>query len=465
MKNFPSFGTDGIRGNAQGALFTSAMMVTIGKALTCWLQRQANSNPKIFIGSDTRLSCNRIKASLIHGITEQGGTPIDGGVVPSPVVLHHIQQNSLACGIVISASHNKYSDNGIKVFLPSGKISSKDEERISKQIKRFLHPHHRVNEYSVPEELGRFNLEHDNAIFEKYCSTLSNRFNTHFLSGKHIALDCAHGASYQYAPALFRYFGATVTTIGTRPNGTNINNNIGSTHPEALQELMLNTDADIGFALDGDGDRVVMVTANGEIKDGDDLLALLLQHDEYKNQKRLIGTIMTNGGLEKFALDQGKKLIRTPVGDKYVSREMKRRRALLGGERSGHIIVQDFLNCSDGIFTALLVLEAIILQDNWQAKTFTKMPQVNLNIPVSEKHDLTKQPYARIIHRCMQSFSQGRVVVRYSGTEDILRVMAEQPTLDEADECAQLVAQELQEAFAGSVYDDTAAKECYEVSL
>ena len=389
------FGTDGIRGTVGASLFTPENIPNLGTAIGHWLVGKFPAPITVLIGHDTRESCGWIKAALQTGLSQIPITVIDGGVLPTPTVLQRVRQNNYTCGIVISASHNPYHDNGVKIMSPSGKISLDDELEISRL-------------YSVRGE-----------CFAK--QNVSNHIE------RTIVLDCANGATYQLAPEQFRAAGYRVVTIHDQPNGKNINDNCGALHPESLQQTVLAHNAHLGFAFDGDGDRVIAVNSRGEIKDGDDLIALLLSHPTYANTPTVVGTIMTNRGFELYLEQNGKQLIRANVGDKYVAEQLETHNLLIGGEPSGHVILRDHLPTGDGIFCALRVVEAVKLSNNWGLDTFTKFPQVMINVRVKERKDLNAEPLAGLIAAAHAALGPGRLVIRYSGTEPLLRIMAEAP--------------------------------------
>lgn len=446
------FGTDGIRGKADLFPFDTKTLHRIGQAIAQWSKAKYGKNPKLLIGHDTRLSCTRIKQDLISGLTQSELTIVDGAVLPTPAVLQLITQDpTYHFGIVISASHNPYTDNGIKLFdAKQGKLSPEDEATITNYF-------HAIAESQAPVEvqppaesqpLTGTQAPSQTEAAKTYKETIKNHFQTNFLTGITIVLDCANGATYDVAPQVFTELGATAIPINVEPNGTNINKEAGSLHPENLQKAVVQAKADIGFAFDGDGDRIIAVNAQGQIKDGDDLLAILLTNPTYTSQGKLVGTIMTNHGLEKFLHKNNKELIRTKVGDKYIAAELQAKNLPLGGEASGHIIIRDYLNTGDGIFVALKILETIIETNNWEMKTFTKTPQILINVPVEQKKDLSTTPYATIIKEHQGKLIDGRMVVRYSGTENLLRVMVEDQTEINAKTIAQNLSQELQKALS-----------------
>ncbi len=435
-----AFGTDGIRGCADEFPFTNQALYALGRAIAAWAQTVYNKpNPQFLIGMDTRESGPRIKASLCHGMLDQGAFVLDGGVITTPAVYHLIFYNTgFDAGIVISASHNPYKDNGIKIFDATHcKLSPDDERLISLNFERFLT--HEDNDHHKPSLW----LDAGHTYQQKVLSL----FPANFLKKVNVVLDCANGAASEHAPAIFKALGANVFSIAHEPNGTNINQHCGSLHPEALIDAVKRHGANCGFAFDGDSDRVIAVTHHGHLKDGDEMLALLSQHPAYLTVPKIVGTIMTNQGFEEYLKQQNRQLIRANVGDKYVAAKLKEENLPLGGEQTGHILIRDYLATGDGIFAALKILETIIENKNWEMKTFEKFPQVLVNVPVIQKKDLSLNPFSQIIKNHEEKITAGRILVRYSGTENLLRVMTEATTHHEAETLAHRLAFELQEAL------------------
>jgi len=456
------FGTDGIRGKADLFPFTPVALHTLGQAIARWgLEKYATTKLRILLGHDTRVSCQTIKQELIAGLCTEAVEVIDANVLPTPAILQIMQREADAkpthgsapqrclAGIVISASHNHYTDNGIKIFdAKTGKLSHEDETSI---VAHFEKLNDEKAPYDTDKTAAQSGFSHtwpdaknryENNITQYFCEldppvAGNNRLRTKFLSGKKVVLDCANGATYEVAPEIFSALGATVIPIHTTPTGKNINYRCGALHPENLQETVKNEHADIGFAFDGDGDRVIAVNRDGVVKNGDDLLALLLQHPDFANETELVGTIMTNYGFERALQTRNIKLVRTKVGDKYVAAHLEKDKLPLGGEASGHLIIRNYLNTGDGIFVALKVLQAIIAADNWAMETFQKTPQTMINVPILHKKDLGQERYKRIIAQHTRKLLQGRIIVRYSGTENVLRVMVEDQTVDSAQKIAQ----------------------------
>ncbi|MGE0010009.1 MAG: phosphoglucosamine mutase [Candidatus Babeliales bacterium] len=431
------FGTDGIRTAVGSSPFTHHELPQLGKAIAAWTHAHYGNNPRILLAHDTRQSCAWVKSSLQSGLLLSPVKIFDAGVVTSPVVsqlLHYTTDYD--CGIVISASHNSYEDNGIKLIdAHTGKLSQQAEEQITQLF--FAQSNHEPD-YTV---LGTQTVL--TAVSQNYQEHITPFFEPKFLQGLKIVLDCAHGAAWQLAPALFKHYGACVVALHNAPNGININKQSGAVYPQALQKAVVSHHADIGFAFDGDGDRVICVNKHGQLKNGDDVLALLLAHPTYKETKTVVGTSMTNQGFENYLLKQNKTLIRANVGDKYVWQEMVKRNLPLGGEPSGHIITRDYLPTGDGIFNALRVMQAILNSDNVEMTTFTKYPQVIINVPVMRKPKLDTEPLASLIAASDAQIKQGRIIVRYSGTEPLLRIMIEEEHFEQAQAIGSQLAQKL----------------------
>jgi len=413
------FGTDGIRKKVGQSPLTYSEIIKLGKAIAIWSMQTHGKTPKILLGHDTRESCFLIKAALKTGLLLWPVEIYDAQVLPTPALSAIMQQDKqFDVAIVITASHNPYEDNGIKIIdTKKGKLSLEDEQIIqdhffSKKAETISYAHI-GKEYLFTEGI------------HTYIDLVTNKFEKNFLHGLKIVLDCANGAASYVAPAIFSSLGADVVAIAKHPDGKNINNNCGSQSPQKIQKAVLKEHADIGFAFDGDGDRITAVTKDGQIKDGDDILSLLSQHPIYKQQPQIVGTILSNYGLQDYLKRQNQTLIRTNVGDKFVVQAMKEQNLLLGGEQSGHIILYDYLPVSDGIFTALRILETIQETQNIECTTFTKYPQVMTNIPVIKKKNLNASPIANIICAYKKSLNKGNIIVRYSGTENLLRVMVE----------------------------------------
>ena len=439
------FGTDGIRRKVGDHPLSLESMIILGRAIARWAQIKYNDKPTMLIGHDTRESCDFLKAALKTGLLLHSVNIYDAQVLPTPAVFNIIHREAkFDCGIVISASHNPYQDNGIKIIdAENGKLSVDDEHAISQLFQEYKQKKQTYEYGSLGSDMSW------NEAKEHYSNDVMNHFDRTLLQGHTVVLDCANGATSTVAPHIFEQLGAHVIAIHHCPTGVNINNKCGSLFPQDLQRMVLKHNADIGFAFDGDGDRITMVNKKGEIKDGDDILALLTtSHPLYKKDTAIVGTVMTNKGLELFLKQQHKTLIRTEVGDKFVAQALDQKQLLLGGEQSGHIIAHDYLNIGDGIFAALRVIQAIKETDNWDLITFKKYPQVTISVPIKEKRDLNSSPLAAIIASSKKQLKAGRLLVRYSGTECLLRVMVEEETYDDAYYLCTNLSQKLQKELS-----------------
>jgi len=429
VKERNMFGTDGIRRTVGVYPFTFDALPRLGSAIAQWAIEKYGKNPTILVGCDTRLSCDSVRTALTLGLLRHGITVYDGGVLSSPAVCFLTKNNDLFnCGIIISASHNPYEANGAKITGKNNpKLTLEDEQRITELFN--ANQDYPINYSNLGKQKYWPQAE------QEYVEQIINRLKPNFLQGYTIVLDCANGATHRLAPCIFERCGARVIPLHDDPNGININEKCGSQYPESLQEAVRKYKADAGFAFDGDGDRVIAVTrviAGSDkciVKDGDDILALLLDNQHYADQQYVVGTIMTNEGFNVYLNEKNKTLLRTPVGDKYVAQKLEEIGANLGGEQSGHTILCDYLKTGDGIMTALRVMETIINANNMDMNTFERYPQILINIPIKIRRDLTQEPLAGIIKKYENLLHSGRILVRYSGTENLIRVMVE--SLDE----------------------------------
>lgn len=442
MKKNIVFGTDGIRGRAEEHPFTQEALYQIGGAIGHWAARKYKRfHPRILIAADPRSSGTRIKQQLITGLLTQPLDIIDGFIMPTPAVAQLISQdNSFDLGIVISASHNSYKDNGIKFFdFSTCKLLPEDERELIDCI----------NSYTLQEgssSIGKQSFWKE--ARQCYADNFNQYFKKDFLSGISIALDCANGATSGIAKPIFEHFGAQVVALADTPDGKNINDGCGTLHPEFLRNYISQNSIDIGFSFDGDGDRIICINRDGVVKDGDDILYLLTQHSKYKHSQEVVGTVMSNSGFEDLLKEEGKQFIRTAVGDKHIFAVLKQKSLPIGGEVSGHLIARDYLGTGDSIFIALRVLESLIQNNNWDVKTFNKKPQVLLNIPIVQRDDLAKECYQEIISTYDKKLKNGRSLIRFSGTEDVLRVMIEDVEQDHAHKIAQELAAALATALS-----------------
>ena len=426
------FGTDGVRGVA-GDLLTAELALALGRAAT--LQSVAQT-PRVLVIRDTRESGEMLEAALAAGVTAGGGDVLLGGVLPTPAAPLLVNRYGLDLAAVISASHNPYRDNGIKFFGSDGfKLTDETEATIERRLEEAP---------SAATRIGRVRALHGTQ--EDYLRALHERFADLDLTGLDVVLDCAHGATYRAAPEIFRRAGATVTALHDAPDGRNINAGCGSTHIDALAETVVANRHDVGFAFDGDGDRVLAVDRNGVVVDGDELIALAAKH--LRAADRLPGdgvavTVMTNYGFHTAMREAGVEVATTQVGDRYVLEALRERGWTLGGEQSGHIIDMGFNATGDGIAAALLTLEALGGSDLADRQAMRKLPQRLVNVPVPDRDAaMASDELAQASEREGRALEgRGRVLVRPSGTEQLVRVMVEAPTEDEADAvCERLVA-------------------------
>ena len=427
------FGTDGVRGVA-GEFLTADLAVALARAA---VTQSGAERPQVLIVRDTRESGEMLEAAIAAGVTAAGGDALLGGVLPTPAAPMLVRRHGLQLAAVISASHNPYRDNGIKIFGADGfKLSDETEHEIEAELER---------PPRSPEQIGRVRRLH--GALEDYLRELHVRFGHLEISGRRLLLDCANGATYRAAPEIFRRLGAEVDVIAAEPDGRNINHDCGSTHVEALAHRAAAGDYDVAFAFDGDGDRVLAVDREGVVVDGDELVALVALH--MREQGRLTGggvavTVMTNYGFHAAMEAAGIEVATTAVGDRYVLDELRRRGWSLGGEQSGHIIELGFGPSGDGIASALLALEALGERDLARRDAMAKLPQRLVNIRATDRAALTlamaQQSVLEAIDReGAQLSGRGRVLVRASGTEPLIRVMVEAPSESETDAvCARL---------------------------
>ncbi|MCX7553968.1 phosphoglucosamine mutase [Marinicella sp. S1101] len=432
------FGTDGIRGKVGGELITAEFALRLGYAAGKVLG-ESMPNKTIVIGKDTRVSGYMLESALEAGLSSAGVNIILFGPMPTPAVAWLTKTLHASAGIVISASHNPYYDNGIKFFNQNGnKLNDEQELAIEALLDQPM---------SMVEsaELGKAKRLTDVAgRYIEFCKRAANR---QLLAGKKIVLDCANGATYHIAPQVFQELGADITVIANQPNGFNINQDCGSTEVSVLSEKVLETKADLGIALDGDGDRVVMVDHTGNEVNGDQLIFMVAKHLQQKNQLKggVVGTLMSNQGMEAGLKQLGIAFERADVGDRYVHQKLTKRKWILGGESSGHILNLDLAGTGDGIISALMVLEVIMesgksLKD--LAAEMELFPQVMINVMNENPKQLSRNikliEAANLVDESMGD--DGRVLIRASGTEPKLRVMVEAKDADAAKRQAQNLA-------------------------
>ena len=412
MKNL--FGTDGIRARMGVYPLTQAGLHTLGITLGAWFCSYKKS--RIIIATDTRDSATFCKYALMSGLVQSPVTLHDAGILPTPVLHYIVQKYEYDYGIIITASHNDASYNGIKIVTKDGKLSHEEQLAFQAFSQLEISP-------CAYTTLGQALYYPDTLTL--YQEALDRNFQSHFLKHIKVVIDCAYGAWSYNAESILKHFGAEVISICSSGPNTIINNACGSLYPEKVRAAVLKHEAVIGFAFDGDGDRVVVVNRNGEIKDGDDILSLLINHPRYKKNHSIIGTVMTNQGLADHLEQYNKKLTRVNVGDSYVLQELKKENLTLGGEPSGHIIARDFSEGSDALFCALRLLETMIATHNFELKTFCKYPHALANIPVKTKKDLESPTFKTLLDEQTKILEKSRVMVRYSGTEPVVRILIE----------------------------------------
>jgi len=441
------FGTDGIRGKAGHAPLVPETVARVGAALVkTMIASDPSHRLRYVIGRDTRESGTWIEDELARGLSAEGATVVSAGVVPTPAIAYLARTEGFDAGIVISASHNPYEDNGIKVFGGSG-------TKLTEQLEASVETMVANDRWDVPEQPGKIERHDLSSHYVQHLREIMKGAGP--LAGSHIVVDCANGATVPIAPKLFRFLGFDVQTIGTSPNGRNINLDCGSTHLDALSKAVVASKARLGIAFDGDGDRALFVDHTGKVVDGD---AVLLMSAIYLHERgrlpgpAVVATVMSNIGLEIALRDRGIAIVRTAVGDKYVMEEMVKRGYALGGEQSGHVIYSEHLFTGDGLATALNVLR--IVADTGKelselAGQLVTYPQVLVNVRVKQKTDLSTVPaIASTMKKVEQGLAgNGRLLVRYSGTEPLLRIMLEgqddQVIRGWADEIAGVVREHL----------------------
>ena len=444
------FGTDGVRGLANARL-DGMLAFKLGQAGAHVLTREKH-RPRILIGRDTRLSGDMLEAAIVAGICSVGAEAVVAGVLPTPAVAYLTRHYGADAGVVISASHNPMEDNGIKFFDHKGyKLPDEMEERVEKIILEGSE----ALPTPVGIEVGRRVRARD--VTRDYIDFLASTVNGKRLDGLKVVVDCANGAAFEVAPKVLTKLGTQLTVIHDDPDGININLHCGSTHPERLQSYVLETGADIGIAFDGDADRLILVDEHGKIVDGDHIMAICgisLNAREILNKKTVVTTVMSNLGLDLALKKAGCNIVKTKVGDRYVLEEMLSQGYNLGGEQSGHVIFLDYNTTGDGILTALQVMKIMKESNKSLSKlssVMTKFPQVLANARVKEdkKSALSDDPVIQQEIKNIESkfMGNGRVLIRASGTEPLIRVMIEgqdQPTIERsAYQLARLIEERL----------------------
>ncbi|MDQ0232402.1 phosphoglucosamine mutase [Metabacillus malikii] len=435
------FGTDGVRGVANSEL-TPELAFKIGRFGGYVLTKNIEK-PKIIIGRDTRISGHMLEGALVAGLLSIGAEVMRLGVISTPGVAYLTKALGAQAGVMISASHNPVQDNGIKYFGPDG-FKLTDEQEL--EIESLMDSEEDTLPRPVGAQLGQVNDYFEGG--QKYLQYLKQTVDEEF-TGVHIALDCAHGATSSLATHLFADLDADVSTMGTSPNGLNINDGVGSTHPEALAEFLKEKGADIGLAFDGDGDRLIAIDENGDIVDGDQIMYICAKH--LKNEGRLkkntvVSTVMSNLGFYKTLETHEINSVPTAVGDRYVVEEMRINDYNLGGEQSGHIIFLDYNTTGDGLLTGLQLVNIMKITGkklSELAGEMKKYPQLLINVKVTDKHHVTENENVKNIIETVEAemAGNGRILVRPSGTEPLVRVMAEAPTEDKCREYVERIVE------------------------
>ena len=423
------FGTDGVRGVANSEL-TPELAFSLGKAGAYVLSKESEKKPTFLIGMDTRISGDMLENALSAGILAVGGDVIKVGVLPTPAIAHLVKHYDADAGIVISASHNPYEYNGIKFFNSEGfKLDDSIEEEIEDIILRQID----VNSHITHDQIGKCREADDNAldIYVKFLESTAD----FTLKGRKIVLDCANGAAYQAARMVYDRLGANTVTIGVSPNGTNINDGCGSTHPELLQEAVIREGAFIGLAYDGDADRLIAVDEKGRIIDGDKLICICAKmlKEEGRLAKNLVtGTVMSNIGFHKYLKDMGCETRATDVGDRYVLEDMLKTGGIIGGEQSGHIIFLDKTTTGDGILSSIQLVRAVLKSGKNASELSDEIkiyPQVLVNAKVTNENKKRYMEDEEVVKAFDEVSAKlgdtGRLLVRPSGTEPLVRVMIE----------------------------------------
>lgn len=470
------FGTDGIRGKATDSLFSEDSLFHLGYSLIELTQeargrfdKELSKTLTVIIGIDGRESGPRIAQSLMRGITAAGGLTTEPLFLPTPAICAAVISGHYNLGIMVSASHNEATDNGLKFFTNSGKLTPDFEKKLTERYRSRLSNHPSVGIGETIPSSATMTPDRLPLTFS-YETFIRQKLGTYpDLSKLTIALDCAHGALSEIAPRFLRSLGATVITVGTEPTGTNINKDCGSCHPETLKALMLSSTVaaidnrliteskqapDFGFAFDGDGDRIIAIDSynygnrknqqlqSTEILFGEHILALLLQSDEFSHESAVVTTVVSNSGFDSYCKKIGRNVVIVPVGDKHVIKSMELNNIELGGESSGHILFKSYLPCSDGLYAALKIIAAT-LQRKSEYIRYTPAPVFNRTIPAPLRKELTSPECAAILENHKKALPKGRFLIRYSGTEPVLRIIVEADDFGHAEERGNALAEEL----------------------
>ena len=440
------FGTDGIRGIA-GESLTADLSFKVGKALGKLLTEK-KEHPKVVIGRDTRISCDMIEQALTAGLTSTGVNVMTVGTIPTPAIAYLTKTIETDSGIMISASHNPYQDNGIKIFGPDG-FKLTDEQEL--EIESLIDNSEQIKNASF-EKIGK--LYGGSELSQKYVQHIKQSISGD-LSNIKIALDCANGATTGVAPYIFGDLEADIETIGCQPNGININDNVGSTKIDTISAFVKENNVDVGFAFDGDGDRVLAVDAKGNIVDGDKIMFILAKHLKEQGELKdnmVVSTVMSNIGFYKAIEENGLQSVKTAVGDRYVVEEMRKNDYSLGGEQSGHIVLMNYATTGDGILTAVKLANIIKTSGKSLEELASEVsiyPQKLVNIKVIDKK--TAMEDSEILAECEKVEKElegnGRILLRASGTENLIRVMVEASSDELTDKYCEQVAKIVREKF------------------
>ncbi|HUU49427.1 MAG TPA: phosphoglucosamine mutase [Nitrospinota bacterium] len=443
------FGTDGVRGRANLEPLSPETVFKIGRA-AAYIMLQNNKEVKIILGKDTRLSADMLEAAFSAGICSSGGNVLNVGVMPTPGIAYLTKALSADMGVIISASHNPYEDNGIKIFSNNGlKLPDEKEKEIEKLLNGDI-DNHRPTGKGIGRIINATGFEDQYLSFVK--GSLDGYIN---LSKVKIVVDCANGATSYIVPKLLRDLGADVIYYNIEPDGKNINMKCGSLYPEFIREKLLENNADLGLTFDGDGDRLITVDEKGEVRDGDFIMAIcakyLIEENKLPNRK-IVTTVMSNLGFDRAIETMGGELTKTQIGDRYVIEEMLKTGAYLGGEQSGHIIFLNHHTTGDGVITALQLLNIIYRTKkslSQLSKCLKKYPQILVNIPINERRNPNEIPeIKKVISEAEKKLgNSGRVLVRLSGTEQLIRVMLEGRDKKKIDRIGKEIAKVVKKNF------------------
>lgn len=447
------FGTDGIRGTVNSHPMTSRIAMDVAVAAGLLFREKLTHRPTVLIAKDTRLSGYQIEPAMVTGFTSAGWDVLLLGPMPTPAVAALTRSMRADLGVMLSASHNPYQDNGIKLFGPQGyKLSDEMEAKIEATVERMSAE---GSEFALaaPDKLGR--VKRLDGAAGRYMEVVKASFPADLrLDGMKVAVDCAHGAAYQVAPRILYELGADVVEHAVEPNGLNINDQCGATSPTSLRLKVLETGADIGLALDGDADRLIVVDEQGRVIDGDQIMALIALNMKETGRLKgdgLVTTVMSNLGLERFLTSHGMRLERTKVGDRFVLERMKDLGWNVGGEQSGHMILSDYATTGDGMVAALQVLSVMVRQKRKASDVlamFDAVPQVLKNVRFSGVNPLDTSPVQEVIAAVEAEFGNtGRLVIRKSGTEPLIRVMAEGDDADAVESAVDRICDAVRETL------------------